>query len=47
MTAEPVNIFFYGLFMDMGLLQQRGLAPRNPQSHVSTAMTSTSASVQR
>jgi hypothetical protein len=30
-TAEHVNIFFYGLFMDMGLLQQRGLAPRNPQ----------------
>lgn len=31
MTAEHVNIFFYGLFMDMGLLQQRGLAPRHPQ----------------
>jgi hypothetical protein len=30
-TAEHVNIFFYGLFMDMGLLQQRGLVPRNPQ----------------
>jgi len=30
-TAEHVNIFFYGLFMDMGLLQQRGPAPHNPQ----------------
>jgi hypothetical protein len=30
-TAEHVNIFFYGLFMDMGLLQQRGLAQHNPQ----------------
>jgi hypothetical protein len=30
-TAEHVNIFFCGLFMNMGLLQQRGLVPRNPQ----------------
>jgi hypothetical protein len=30
-TAEHVNIFFYGLFMDMGMLQQRGLTPHNPQ----------------
>jgi hypothetical protein len=28
---EYVNVFFYGLFMDMGVLQQRGLAPRHPQ----------------
>jgi hypothetical protein len=26
-TAEHVNVFFYGLFMDMALLRQRGLAP--------------------
>ena len=32
MTAEHVNVFFYGLFMDMGLIQQRGLAPHNPQA---------------
>ena len=31
MTVEHVNVFFYGLFMDMGLLQQRGLTPRHPQ----------------
>ena len=31
MTERKVNVFFYGLFMDMGLLQQRGLAPSNPQ----------------
>ena len=31
MTAEHVSVFFYGLFMDMGLLQQRGLGPRHPQ----------------
>ena len=30
-TKAYVNIFFYGLFMDMGVLQQRGLAPRHPQ----------------
>ena len=30
-AAEHVNVFFYGLFMDMGLLQQRGLAPSHPQ----------------
>lgn len=30
-TKEHVNVFFYGLFMDMDLLQQRGLAPRYPQ----------------
>jgi Gamma-glutamyl cyclotransferase, AIG2-like len=30
-TAEHVIVFFYGLFMDMGVLQQRGLAPRHPQ----------------
>jgi hypothetical protein len=28
---RKVNVFFYGLFMDMGLLQRRGLAPSNPQ----------------
>jgi hypothetical protein len=28
---EHVNVLFYGLFMDIGLLQQRGLAPRHPQ----------------
>ena len=27
MTAHKVQVFFYGLFMDIGLLQQRGLAP--------------------
>ena len=31
MTERKVHVFFYGLFMDMGLLQQRGLAPSNPQ----------------
>jgi Gamma-glutamyl cyclotransferase, AIG2-like len=31
MTERKVNVFFYGLFMDMGVLQQRGLAPSNPQ----------------
>ncbi len=31
MTADHVNVFFYGLFVDMGVLQQRGLAPRHPQ----------------
>ena len=30
-TAEPVNVFFYGLFMDIALLQQRGPAPHHPQ----------------
>jgi hypothetical protein len=30
-TARKINVFFYGLFMDMGLLQQRGLAPSHPQ----------------
>jgi hypothetical protein len=30
-TERKVNVFFYGLFMDMGLLQQRGLAPSQPQ----------------
>jgi Gamma-glutamyl cyclotransferase, AIG2-like len=30
-TERKVNVFFYGLFMDMDLLQQRGLAPSNPQ----------------
>ena len=28
---RTVDIFFYGLFMDMGLLQQRGLHPSRPQ----------------
>jgi hypothetical protein len=28
---EYVNVFFYGLFMDMSVLQQRGLALRHPQ----------------
>jgi hypothetical protein len=31
MTERKVNVFFYGLFMDMGVLQQRGLAPSTPQ----------------
>ena len=31
MTERKVAVFFYGLFMDMGLLQQRGLAPSHPQ----------------
>jgi len=31
LAAEYVNVFFDGLFMDMGLLQPRGLAPRHPQ----------------
>jgi hypothetical protein len=31
LAAEYVNVIFYGLFMDMGLLQPRGLAPRHPQ----------------
>ena len=31
MAAEHVNVFFYGLFMDMALLRQRGLAPRHAQ----------------
>jgi hypothetical protein len=30
-TGEHVNVFFYGLFMDMALLRQRGLAPHHPQ----------------
>jgi hypothetical protein len=30
-TERKVRVFFYGLFMDMGLLQQQGLAPSNPQ----------------
>jgi len=28
---RKVDIFFYGLFMDMGILQQRGLVPINPR----------------
>jgi hypothetical protein len=28
---QKVQVFFYGLFMDIGLLQQRGLAPSPPQ----------------
>jgi hypothetical protein len=28
---RTVDIFLYGLFMDMGLLQQRGLHPSHPQ----------------
>ena len=31
MTERKVHVFFYGLFMDMDLLLQRGLAPSNPQ----------------
>jgi Gamma-glutamyl cyclotransferase, AIG2-like len=31
-TPRTVDIFFYGLFMDMGLLQQRGLHPSHPQA---------------
>ena len=30
-ATDQVNIFFYGLFMDMGVLQQREFAPRHPQ----------------
>ncbi len=30
-TYRKVDVFFYGLFMDMGILQQRGLVPMNPQ----------------
>jgi hypothetical protein len=30
-TKEHVNAFFYGLFIDMGVLRQPGLAPRHPQ----------------
>jgi hypothetical protein len=30
-TAEHINVFFYGLFMDKGVLRQRGLAPHRPQ----------------
>jgi AIG2-like family len=30
-TERKVNVFFYGLFMDMGVLQQRGLTPSHPQ----------------
>jgi len=30
-TSRKVDVFFYGLCMDMGLLHQRGLAPSNPQ----------------
>ena len=31
MPERKVHVFFYGLFMDTGLLQQRDLAPSNPQ----------------
>jgi hypothetical protein len=31
MTSRKVAVFLYGLFMDMGLLHQRGLAPSHPQ----------------
>src|SRR4030095_6499453 len=30
-TPRTVDIFFYGLFMDMDLLQQRELHPSHPQ----------------
>jgi len=30
-TPRTIDIFLYGLFMDMDLLQQRGLHPRHPQ----------------
>ena len=30
-TYRKVDVFFYGLFMDMGILQQRGLVPINPR----------------
>jgi hypothetical protein len=30
-TERKVAVFLYGLFMDMGMLQQRGLDPSNPQ----------------
>ncbi len=31
-TERSIAVFFYGLFMDMSVLQQRGLDPRNPQA---------------
>lgn len=30
-TCRKVDIFFYGLFMDIGMLRQRGLFPIHPQ----------------
>jgi len=30
-TSRQVDIFLYGLFMDMDVLQQRGLDPSHPQ----------------
>ena len=31
MTYRKVDVFFYGLFMDMTILRQRGLVPTNPR----------------
>lgn len=31
MTERKINVFFYGLFMDMDVLRQCGLAPSHPQ----------------
>lgn len=31
MTYRKVDVFFYGLFMDMDLLRQQGLVPENPR----------------
>src|SRR5262245_32594594 len=31
MAPRTVDIFFYGLFMDIDLIQQRGLHPSHPQ----------------
>jgi hypothetical protein len=32
MPERNIAVFFYGLFMDMALLRQRGLSPLNPQA---------------
>ena len=32
MTERTIAVFFYGLFMDMDVLRQRGLSPLNPQA---------------
>lgn len=31
MTDRPIDVFFYGLFMDDNLLRDRGIAPLNPR----------------
>ena len=32
MTDRPIEVFFYGLFMDDNLLRKRGIVPLNPRS---------------